>query len=156
MELKQEEFLHGEYVILERRANLLINPKDYGLGRMKYNLQRKEAVGGKMYVTNYRLLFKPHLINRVKGLHSILLHNIQNARDSSFLFMRKMEVTANNLSYEFVVGKREELMRTIETAKRNITPQQKIELERQMHERTGGLDKFDTMDKAIKIFFNLI
>ena len=66
MLLEQDEWLDGERVILERKANLMINIKDYGMKR-KFTLSSKEAIGGNLYLSNYRLIFKSHPINRVKG-----------------------------------------------------------------------------------------
>lgn len=88
MSLNQDEWLDGERNILERKSNLMINIKDYGM-KKKFTFTNNEAIGGTLYLSNYRLIFKSHPINRVKGTYSILLTTIRSARDSSGLLMKK-------------------------------------------------------------------
>ncbi|MBM7656430.1 hypothetical protein [Neobacillus cucumis] len=154
MKIKSQELFNNEEILLERKANLMINIKDFGLKKMDFHLfQKKEAIGGKLYVTNYRLIFKPHLVNRVKGTFSLMLPSILSTRDTSVLLSKKMTVDTNSHSYEFVVWKREELIYTIETLKRKLSHEDL----RYLNELTHGqqLSKFTEMDQILKIFFKL-
>ncbi|OOG91730.1 hypothetical protein [Bacillus pseudomycoides] len=86
MQLEQQDLFKGERVVMERKANAIIDFKDFGMKKIKYSPFRKhEAIGGKLYVTNYRLIFKSHPINRVRGMYSILLPTIQFVKDDSVL-----------------------------------------------------------------------
>ncbi|PED05045.1 hypothetical protein [Bacillus pseudomycoides] len=58
MQLEQQDLFKGERVVMERKANAIIDFKDFGMKKIKYSPFRKhEAIGGKLYVTNYRPLY---------------------------------------------------------------------------------------------------
>jgi len=53
MQLEQQDLFKGERVVMERKANAIIDFKDFGMKKIKYSPFRKhEAIGGKLYVTN--------------------------------------------------------------------------------------------------------
>jgi hypothetical protein len=150
MPLEQDEWLDGERIILERKANLMINIEDYGL-KKKFTLSNKEAIGGKLYLSNYRLIFKSHPFNRVTGTYSILLPAIRSVRDSSGLLMKKIEVNANEKPFEFVVWGRKELLAQIEELKNNLSNQEKGWLETITSDQENGLIRFKEMDKIVDL-----
>jgi len=45
-------------------------------------MKGKEAIGGKAHLTNYRIIFKSHFFNRVRGQHSIFLPNVVAVSDT--------------------------------------------------------------------------
>jgi hypothetical protein len=105
------DLLPNERVLMPKRANAVVRYTDYGLeriGAMHVGLESfgwagKEAVGGKLFLTNYRLLFKSHRINRLTGSFSIFLPSVQGARDSSRGVVRRATFTTSAQEFEFVV-----------------------------------------------------
>lgn len=156
MQLEQNDLFKGERVVIERKANAIINFEDFGMKKIKGSPFRKtEAIGGKLYVTNYRLIFKSHSLNRVKGMYSILLPTIQSVRDISFLLMKKIEVISNGNTYVFVVWGIKELLEEIERVKSNLSIEEKTWLENIRNsdeEKCGeGLKKFKEMEEIVEI-----
>jgi hypothetical protein len=83
MGLEPSDLLPGERKLMTKGANLIVSVKEAGLSRFigdKYmwvtGMQGKEAIGGLVHLTNYRLIFKSHFMNRLRGSHSIFLPNI--------------------------------------------------------------------------------
>src|SRR6476660_1545189 len=83
MSLTDEDLLPGEHLIATKFANMVISVQENGLERFQYDLllplvgmEGKEAIGGKVHLTNYRLIFKSHFFNRVRGKSSIFLPNV--------------------------------------------------------------------------------
>ncbi|SET34291.1 GRAM domain-containing protein [Oceanobacillus limi] len=87
------------------------------------NLKRgKEAVGGKITITNRRVYFKPHAINIQKEPLEFPLEQISNVEKSKSLGLipNVLIVTLNNGNvHHFVVNKRQKIMDYIETAIQN-------------------------------------
>ncbi|MEH7111624.1 GRAM domain-containing protein [Neobacillus niacini] len=154
MSLERDEWLDGERIILERKANLMINIKDYGM-KKKFTPSSQEAIGGKLYLSNYRLIFKSHPINRVKGTYSILLPTVRSVRDSSGLLMKKIEVNVSGNSFEFVVWGRKELLTKIEELKSNLSDQEKRWLETITSDHGNGLVRFKEMDKIVDMIIKI-
>ncbi|MEH7248162.1 GRAM domain-containing protein [Neobacillus niacini] len=154
MSLERGEWLDGERIILERKANLMINIKDYGM-KKKFTPSSQEAIGGKLYLSNYRLIFKSHPINRVKGTYSILLPTVRSVRDSSGLLMKKIEVNVNGKPFEFVVWGRKELLTKIEELKNNLSDQEKRWLETITSHQENGLVRFKEIDKIVDMIIKI-
>ncbi len=83
MKLLETDLLPNEAVIASKKANLIISINESGLSRFAFDqymgfigMKGKESIGGKVYLTNHRIIFKSHFFNRVRGKHSILLANI--------------------------------------------------------------------------------
>ncbi|MDM5153664.1 hypothetical protein QUF88_07435 [Bacillus sp. DX1.1] len=157
MRLEQNELFEGERVVIERKANAIINFKDFGMEKIKHSpFRKKEAIGGKLYVTNYRFIFKSHSLNRVRGMYSILLPTIQSVRDISFLLVKKIEVISNGNTYVFVVWGIKELLEEVERVKSNLSMEEKKWLENIRNsndEKCGeGLKKFKGMEEIMKHF----
>ena len=90
--LSPENLLEGEYVKLIEPANLVIKPKDFDLKKFAYDgllwtvgMKNKEALGGKLYITNYRIILKTHKYNRLRGMISIFLPTIKSTKSAIFL-----------------------------------------------------------------------
>jgi len=102
--LTQDDLLSNETVIIEKNVNAIIKLKDYKLRSIsRANWGGTEGVGGRLHLTNYRLIFASHAINRVVGKFSILLPTIQQVKDTSFLLDRKIEITTQTQIFEFNV-----------------------------------------------------
>lgn len=138
VDLKEDELFFGEKIILSKNANSVINVKEYGLGeipmlfRNALGFSQKEAIGGKLYLTNYRFIFKSHSLNRLTGKFSIFLSTIQGIKDKSVLIMKKMDIDTEVQNYEFVVWGIGEIMQKAEEAKSNLTLENLIELKEQI------------------------
>jgi hypothetical protein len=119
-----EAFLQGEKLLVTKSANAVIKLSDLHLSPLPVdhlmplvNMRGKEAIGGKLELTNYRLLFVSHAANRVTGKFSVLLPTIQGLRDASRFFAKKLEVQTATQTYEFVVWGVPQLIAQIEGAK---------------------------------------
>lgn len=133
-ELKENELFPGEKIILSKNANSVIKVKDYGLKEIPMLLRNtmgfdsKEAIGGKLYLTNYRFVFKSHALNRLRGKFSIFLNTVKAMKDASVLIVKKMEMDTEGQSYEFVVWGIREIIQCAEQAKRQITKEHFAEI----------------------------
>lgn len=99
----ENELLDGEKVLYKKTTNFLVNPSDYKFKKMSISI-KKEALGGMLYLTNYRIIFKSHNFNRLIGTFSILLPDVQEVTNTSRFLMRKLEILTKGLDkFEFVI-----------------------------------------------------
>ncbi|MEU7425721.1 hypothetical protein [Streptomyces sp. NPDC040750] len=119
--LGQEHLLPGEGIILRKNANAVIDVREAGLSRFAFDdlmwlvgMRGKEAIGGRMYLTNYRLVFKSHRFNRVRGTFSVFLPTIEEVRDASFAVTRQVTVSTAMQDFTFVVWGIPQLIDTID------------------------------------------
>lgn len=85
MSSSAEYLFQDERVVLSKFANLIVSMKEHGLTKLPFDqlqalaleMPGKESVGGRAYLTNYRVLFIPHAANRVQRIHSLFLPNIK-------------------------------------------------------------------------------
>jgi hypothetical protein len=106
MALTDDDLLPGERHVMTKFANMIISIKENGLTRFAFDdymhlvgMKGKEAIGGKAHLTNYRIIFESHYFNRVRGKHSIFLHNVV---DVSAAF-NKLIVETSMQRFEFVM-----------------------------------------------------
>lgn len=102
--------LDGENEVLRKKANFVATLSDHGLSRFAFDglmqktgWQGKEAVGGKLVLTTYRLIFTAHALNRLTGSLSIPLVEITGLDNRSSLFVKRLAVSIGAEQYEFVV-----------------------------------------------------
>ncbi|MET8860368.1 hypothetical protein [Streptomyces sp. NPDC004579] len=119
--LKSEDLLPGEGIILRKNANAVIDVRQAGLSRFAFDdlmwlvgMRNKEAIGGRLYVTNYRLVFISHRFNRVRGTFSIFLPCIDEVRDSSFAATRQITVHTGTQDFTFVIWGIPRLLDTVD------------------------------------------
>lgn len=110
MALGERDLLAGEETILTKAANAVIRPNEYGLKRFPFDafmplvgMKGQEAVGGRLHLTNYRLVFASHRLNRARGTFSIFLPTITDAADVSRLATRKVSITTRSQEFGFVM-----------------------------------------------------
>lgn len=108
--IDEADLLPGERVLLTRPANLVIRPKDFGLDSFAFDdllwavgMKDRESLGGAMHLTNYRVLFKSHRYNRLRGTIGIFLPTIEKLENRSVLVFRKLAVSTSAASIEYVV-----------------------------------------------------
>jgi len=89
MDLENLDLLPDEDILISKAANACFSKIEY--------------IGGKLYLTNYRLIFKSHKFNRLRGKFSIFLSTIEGMRDDSFLCIKKLSVVTKLKKFEFIV-----------------------------------------------------
>lgn len=112
MEITKDDLFVGEKVLLSKSANSVIKLNNFSLKDISNSIEKamaiigfagEEAIGGQLHLTNYRLIFKSHPANRVKGKFSIFLNTIKSVKDTSILISKKIEVLTISQKYEFVI-----------------------------------------------------
>jgi hypothetical protein len=110
MRIKPEDLLPAESVVEGKNANLILRPTDYLMApivddplRRRLGLSGQEGIGGRLYLTSYRLIFKSHAINRVTGSVSIFLPTITGLQDTSRGLSKRLTVHTTMLDYDLVV-----------------------------------------------------
>ena len=89
MVLKPSDLLTGERVLFSKNAN--------------FRLSAAEALGGRLHVTDLRLVFDAHPVNSVVGRVSIFLPTITKLTDSSRLLAKRLTVVTTSQQLELVV-----------------------------------------------------
>ncbi len=157
MKVEDSDLLPGERVVLSKPANAVIRLDEHGLSRFPADqLMRvmgfagKEAIGGKLHLTNYRLLFTSHRVNRLTGGFSIYLPTITGLHDRSRWIAKKLEVVTRLQTFEFVVWGVPAFISTIQARAGQITTAQAMELA--AAQAGGGLEKNATLAKDVVKF----
>ncbi|MBA2569936.1 MAG: hypothetical protein H0V04_02015 [Chloroflexi bacterium] len=115
----------GERVLASKNANAVVMLREHGLAAIPDTARAmawagfagKEAIGGRLHLTNWRLVFRSHPFNRVKGQMSILLPTIVEVADASRFLSKKLRVTSRSTEHEFVVWGVPALIRAIAQAR---------------------------------------
>jgi hypothetical protein len=125
MFVKRPALLSGEAILSELPANFIINISQYGLSRFcadglmwTVGLQGKEALGGRLFVTNYRVIFATHPLNRVTGEISIPLDIVSGVQNRSVFIMKRVAVLCALGELEFVVWNVGRFMACVEEGRR--------------------------------------
>ncbi len=128
MKITPEDLFPGEKLILSKNSNAIIALSDFGLSKFAFDkymwivgMKNKEGIGGKIHLTNHRLIFKSHPINRLRGTFSILLPAVTAIHNSSFLMTRKMSIDTRFNRFDFVVWGVADLIEQIEQAQAQFT-----------------------------------
>jgi hypothetical protein len=85
--------------------------------RMVMDAAGGESVGGRLTVTNWRLLFAAHAVNMNRGYFSVFWPTVRRVADASAFVNRRIEVTTEVLSQRYVVWGIPKLLRVIEGAR---------------------------------------
>lgn len=117
------DLLPGETLIMSKFSNMVICINEAGLSRFPFDeymgligMEGKEALGGKLHLTNYRIIFKTHFLNRVRGTYSIFLPNIISVKSS----FNMLTIETKNQTIEFVVWFKEGLVNALSRERENI------------------------------------
>jgi len=165
--LKQKDLFANETPIATKNANAIIMLTDYGKDKVNgkvdaakiIGFHRSEAIGGQLHLTNYRLIFKSHWINRLRGKFSIFLNTIQDVRDASQMLAKKIQVSALSQSYEFVIWGIPQFLQTLDDARKNMSTEQMLALKPEIEsniEKVGtGLDYSKGVDLALRGVLNI-
>jgi hypothetical protein len=124
-----DELLPGENAVLAKNANALIRADEHGLSRLAYDhvlgaagLRGVDGIGGRLHLTNYRLVFKSHAANRVRGTFSVFLPTVREARNTSSGIKRQLEVGTDTQRFTFVVWGVPALIAAIERGRDALDP----------------------------------
>jgi hypothetical protein len=157
MNIDDSDLLAGERVVLSKPANAIIRLDEHGLSRFPADqLMRvmgyagKEGIGGRLHLTNYRLLFKSHRVNRLTGAFSIYLPTITALHDRSRWIAKKLEVATRLQTFEFVVWGVPAFISAIQAQAGQITAAQAAELA--ASQAGGGLQKNATVARDMARF----
>jgi len=122
--LKPEELLAGERVLRSVGASMVVRPSDFGLQKFAFDqllwlagMRDREAIGGGLHLTNLRLVFRSHRINRLRGTVSVFLPTITRAEDTSSWLIRRMQLHTGNARLEFIFDEPREMLTAIEHAR---------------------------------------
>ncbi|MBC5793935.1 hypothetical protein H5968_01925 [Sphaerospermopsis sp. LEGE 00249] len=163
MDIDRRIFLDGEKLLLSKASNAVFKISDYGLKSLPYDqlmsvmgFNGKEAIGGKLHLTNYRLIFKSHPLNRVTGKFSIFLPTINSVLDTSQFLTKKIEVSTHTQNFEFILWGIPSFIQAINSASNSLTETQKTDIKNYVkkdYEKVGdGLKISKVMDKiALKM-----
>ncbi|MEU2854583.1 hypothetical protein [Streptomyces syringium] len=131
MALSANDLLPGEVVQVSKNANVVITVDEVGLSRFAFDqlmwmvgLQGKEAIGGRLYVTNYRLVFNSHPFNRLRGRFSIFFPLVAGVRDTSSGIKRQIELSTGTHRFTFVVWGVPALIAAIDRIRQGLGPGQ--------------------------------
>ncbi len=131
------KLIKEEKIIYKKGANFIASVDEADLVRFcadqlmwLVGMQGKEAIGGHLYITNFRLIFVAHAVNRLKGQFSIPLSAVQSARRQVKFPVYKLIVETSRGRYDFVNWNVGGALRAIELCQDEIPS----ELEREMLE----------------------
>lgn len=123
MNITDDDLLPDERVIMTKFANMVVSVKETNLSRFAFDdymglvgMKGKEAIGGKAYLTNYRIIFKSHFFNRMRGSHSIFLPNIVEVSAT----LNNLEVETSSQHFEFVMWFKAGFIDAVRKAKTEI------------------------------------
>jgi hypothetical protein len=115
-----DEYLYpGERVLEEQAANLLLGldlTENFGTpqgraaallitARALAKAIEGEAIGGRLYLTNYRFFFASHGLNWTKGSYGIFLPTVGEPRETDGLLSDQLTIPSNANVHRFVVRK---------------------------------------------------
>lgn len=158
MLLKPSDLLPGEGKVMTKGANLIVSIKEAGLSRFvadKYfwitGMEGKEAIGGLAHLTNYRVIFKSHSINRLRGSYSIFLPNIVSVSTG----FNRLYVETEIQRFAFVVWFKTSFIEAVHRQKSALTPHDILKLKDLVGTNPGiigpGLQKCITLEIINKI-----
>ncbi|MGY0067909.1 hypothetical protein ACWZEH_13980 [Streptomyces sp. QTS137] len=122
--LGPEDLLPGEGLVLRKNANAVIDVREAGLSRFAFDglmgavgMRGKEAIGGRVHLTNYRLVFRSHRVNRVRGTFSVFLPSVEKVANTSSGITRQVTVPTAMQDFTFVVWGVPKLIDTVDRSR---------------------------------------
>lgn len=124
------ELLPNEIVLLTKSANLVVDSAEFGLTPLPGTVLRRgmlvggdESLGGKLILTNLRLIFEPHAVNRVQAVLVVPLELISALTNASRGISRMVRVDWSGHSRVIVVWGIPALIARITDARDRLTRQ---------------------------------
>lgn len=129
MPLSESELLPGEHVLVSKNANAVVEIVQAGPGSMSsVDITGTEAVGGQLYLTDLRLIFRAHRVNRLRGDFTIPLSTITQVRDTSSGLRRQIEIVTPLERFTFIVWGAAQLIARIEALRGAVAVEPEIPL----------------------------
>ena len=129
MPLSESELLPGEHVLVSKNANAVVEIVQAGPGSMSsVDITGTEAVGGQLYLTDLRLIFRAHRVNRLRGGFTIPLSTITQVRDTSSGLRRQIEIVTPLERFTFIVWGAAQLIARIEALRGAVAVEPEIPL----------------------------
>ncbi|CAL9340505.1 hypothetical protein [Streptomyces sp. enrichment culture] len=139
LSLPPDSMFPGEHLVLRKNANAVIDVKESGLTQFAFDdlmwligMSGKEAIGGRCFLTNYRLVFKAHPANRLRGSFSVFLPSVLDVRNTSFAVTRKVTVATGLQETTLVLWGVPRFIDTVRALSAGLDPQQVAHLVRQV------------------------
>lgn len=159
MSLKPGDLLPGERPLKTKFANMVVSVKESGLSRFAFDdymglvgMKGKEAIGGKAHLTNYRIIFKSHFFNRVRGSHSIFLPNVLDVSAT----LNKLVVETTVQRFEFVMWLKTSFIDAVKETKTQIDHRGLAQLKEAVLSNPKvigtGLQKWVSLETINKVF----
>jgi hypothetical protein len=146
IDLQPQDLLPGERLLASRLANLVVDPARFGLRPFVFGdlgfllgMKGKEVVGGALHLTNLRLLFKTHRLNRLHGAVSLFLPSIVAVEESRLLVMRRLRLRTESMQLEFNLLDVEGLRTPVECARADFGADEQAALAK-LQQQLDGLD----------------
>ena len=118
----QEAGLFPHETIFEKKlGTLFIYPEQAGIQCLDLGGRARHPVGGTFFITQFRLLFEAHPLNRITGQTSILLDTISEARDTSAFMRPQISITAG-IPYDILLFQTAEPIIVLQQTRVHSTP----------------------------------
>ncbi len=155
MKIKPEDLFSGEQLILTKNANAEVSFKAYGLKKIPGHYSNtNEHVGGQLHLTNYRLVFKSHSLNRLRGKFSIFLSTINQVQDVSSFFKKQVQIETVSQDYRFVMWGIPKFRSVFENQKKQLSLEELEDLKSKIamdFSKVGtGFETFKQMDQMLQ------
>lgn len=162
MRFTDNDLMPGESLLASKFANAVITPTEHGLTRLVADglmwlvgMKDREAIGGRLYLTNQRLLFRSHSINRLTGDIELFLPTIRTLKNTSYLWMRKCVVETASVRQEFVIWRVNAFLKKVRAAREALGPEAVRQIREAVETRSrsggGGLhvhEKLEALNRA--------
>jgi hypothetical protein len=148
------KLLSDEVILTKKVASVFVKLADYGLSaEFESNAGGEEGIGGELSLTNYRLVFSSYSLNRLAGKFSIFLSAIREAKKTSFLWTRRLEVATQAQTFAFKLRGISDFISSIDSATAAFKATATDELKARLADEYRALgDEFKVSDsKAVKI-----
>lgn len=156
--------LPGEILRYSGRANAMIVRSDYALPPIRGSSGLPlvapggtEAVGGRLYVTNLRVVFTAHAVNRLHGSLTIPLTAIEDIQPWRSKLNIGVEVTTGTTRQQYTTWGRSRVVGAIEDARRALGPAERAQIEsvRESLRALGPNYPVETLSTEVRQLFNI-
>lgn len=162
MALESADLWPGEQHLLTKHANLVITIKEHGLSQFAFDkymgligMAGQEALGGQCHLTNYRLIFKTHGLNRLRGKISVFLPTVVSVQNTSWFIVRKVKVETQVQAHEMVMWGIPTFMNAVAAAQGQLGPKHREHIKTLIVKHPeaigAGLEKWVAIERLNKI-----
>lgn len=146
IDLQPQDLLPGERLLASSLGNLIVDPARFGLRPFVFGdlgfllgMKGKEVVGGALHLTNLRLLFKSHRLNRLHGAVSLFLPSIEAVEERRLLVIQRLRLRTESMQLEFNLLDAGGLRAQVERARTDFGAEEQAALAA-LQQQLDGLD----------------